>query len=148
MSSNTKQAAKAKESPSPVRQVAGPFIKAPNPHQRSDRNIERALALPAVVQTGFQQPEQLRGYPDGPGGRVAVDQAPFAVWLIVRKQLVETPDFIERSVDGRLHFDPIGPVEGDRPGRTHGVGALFQTEQVLSGGRGGRKKQKQTQSRR
>ena len=62
-----------------VGQAAGPLVEPPDLHQRSHRDIERPLALPAVLHARRKQLEQLRRNLDRLVGRVPVDLAPLAV---------------------------------------------------------------------
>src|ERR1035438_8023249 len=114
-----------------VGQVAAPLIESPDLHQRSHRDIERAFTLPAVLEAGRKELEKLRRNLDRPEPSVPIDLAPLASGLIVRKQLVESPDLVERSVRRRLHLDPVIAIQGNGIGRTHGVGALFESQKFL-----------------
>ena len=71
-----------------------------------------------------------------------VDLAPLAFGFVVRKQLVEMLDFVEGRICRRLHLDPVIPIHFNGIGRTHGVGALFETQKFLVGRHGPRKNQK------
>ncbi len=78
------------------------LIKSPNLHQRADRDIERAFAFAAVIHARRKQLEQLRRNLDRPLRGPPVDLAPFAFGLVVRKQIVQPPHFIERGIRRRL----------------------------------------------
>src|SRR5471030_2454723 len=69
---------------------------------------------PRVPSRYRKQPEQFLRYLDGPRGRVAVDLAPFALGLIVRKHVVQAPNLVESGVHRRLHLEPVIPINRDR----------------------------------
>ena len=123
-------------------QVAGALVKSPHLHQRPHRNVERPFALPAVFHAGRQEPEQFRRNLNGPGRRVPVNQAPLAFGFVIRKLVVEPPGLIESGIHRRLHAHPVVSVQRDGVGRTHGVGAFFEPQELLSGS-GRNRQQKQ-----
>jgi hypothetical protein len=130
----------------PVRQVARASIKTPHFHQRADRDVESAIAQPAVLLAGRQDPEQLRRHMHRVVGGLPVHFAPFAIRLIVRKHTVQLPGLVESRFHSRFHLLPVVPVDGDRIGRAHGFGALFQAEHLRGGQRMRRRSRQQKQN--
>src|ERR1035437_2233721 len=114
----------------PVRQMPRAFVKAPDFHQRAHRDIERPFALAAVFHARRKQPEQLRRDLYGPFGRVLVDLAPLAFRLVVGKQVVEVPRFVEGGIRGGFHTHPVVPIQFDGVRGPHGDGAFLEPQQI------------------
>jgi len=96
------------------------LVKSPDLHQRSHRDVERAIALPAVGQAVREELEQLRRHSHWSYAGSPVHFAPFAVRLVIRQQSVEAMEFVEGGVGGLLHPAAIVAVQHDRKRRGHG----------------------------
>src|ERR1019366_7325511 len=77
-----------------------------------------------------QQLEQFRRDAHRVAGSLAVHLAPLAIGLIVRKHTVQLPYFVEGGFHGGLHLIPVVTIDGNGIGGAHGLGALFQAQQL------------------
>jgi len=79
-----------------------PAEKAPDPHERSDCQIEGALAGAAVFDAIGEETEQLPRNYDGVHGRFAVDAAPLTRRLVIREQIIEALNFVKCGASTEL----------------------------------------------
>ena len=113
-----------------ARQTSLSLVEAPGLHQRADGDVERAVALPAVLQTTREQREQLVRHPHGATTGLTVHRAPLAGRLVVGEQLVEAMDFPKRRIGGRLEARLLAAVQDDREARAHDLLVSLELQEI------------------
>ena len=98
---------------------------APRLHQRTDRDVERAVGVAAVAHRLGDQIEQLLIDDDRPLRSFEVDLRELAVRLVVAHQLVDAIDFVESLRDEIGNLRSVGPVGHHREHRSHHHAAFF-----------------------